>query len=112
MKLFWAFVLLFFVQIIAFIQLQGQMKWVWAKENPWIMASLGLPIGYILIITTSLFNEWFGINWPGRLIGQGFGVIVFSMMSWIVFKEPITIKTGICILLALGIVFIQMFWKN
>jgi hypothetical protein len=32
-------------------------------------------------------------------------------MSWGLFKEPFTIKTGVSILLALTILLIQIYWK-
>jgi hypothetical protein len=39
------------------------------------------------------------------------GIIVFTFMSWIWFREPITLKTGICLTLALLIMGVQIFWK-
>jgi multidrug transporter EmrE-like cation transporter len=41
----------------------------------------------------------------------GIGIIVFSIMGYFLFKEPITLKTGISILLAIGIIFIQLKMK-
>jgi hypothetical protein len=111
MKMFNGFVLIIIAQIISFIQLQGQVKWPWAKDHPLLMALCGLPIGYMFIHSTRIINEATGETWPGRLIGQGIGIIIFSIMSWILFREPLTIKTGVCIALALSVVVIQIFWK-
>lgn len=111
MKLVLGFLLIFIAQAVSFIQLQGQMKWEFAKNNPFLLSLLGVPIGYIFIYTTKLFNEHFAFNWPGRLIGQAVGIIVFSLMSWILFNETISMKTAVCIVLALLIVIIQIFWK-
>jgi len=111
MKLLNGFVLIMIAQIISFIQLQGQGKWEWAKENPFLMAVCGLPIGYLFIHSTRIINEATGETWPGRLIGQAIGIVIFCIMSWIMFKEPLTIKTGVCIALALCVVLIQIFWK-
>jgi len=72
---------------------------------------LGLPISYIFIKTTKLFNEHYEANWPGRLIGFGIGIIIFTVMSWIIFREHPTPKTITCLLLASVIVLIQIFWK-
>jgi multidrug transporter EmrE-like cation transporter len=52
-----------------------------------------------------------GEIWPSRMIGFGIGVIVFSIMGYLLFREPITLKTGISILLAIGIIFIQLKMK-
>ena len=99
-------------QIFSFIQLQGQMKWGFAKDNPFVMALMGVPISLVFIYCTKLFNEHFGVNWPGRLIGQSIGVIMFTIMSWVLFRETLTIKTVVCLMLAFIIVFIQIYWKD
>ena len=75
------------------------------------MMFLGLPISLILIKSTKAFNEIFDANWPGRLIGFGVGVIIFTIMSWVVFKEHPTPKTLTCLGLAFTIVTLQIFWK-
>ena len=75
------------------------------------MMLLGLPISLIFIKTTKVFNEAFDANWPGRLIGFGIGVIIFTVMSWIIFKEHPTPKTLTCLALALLIIVLQIFWK-
>lgn len=98
-------------QMISFVQLQGQMAWKFPKENPTIMMLLGLPISYIFIKTTKLFNEHFEATWPGRLIGFGVGIIIFTIMSWMIFREHPTPKTISCLVLASMIVLIQIFWK-
>ena len=111
MKLIYAFILCVFAQIISFIQLQGQMVWKFPKENPYVMMFLGLPISLLFIKTTKVFNEEFNTTWPGRLIGFGVGIIIFTIMSWLVFKEIPTPKTIVCLILAFIIVFLQIFWK-
>lgn len=111
MKIVYALLLSLLAQVISFIQLQGQMAWKFPKENPYIMMLLGLPISLIFIKTTKIFNEAFDANWPGRLIGFGVGVIVFTIMSWLIFKEHPTPKTLTCLGLAFTIVVLQIFWK-
>jgi multidrug transporter EmrE-like cation transporter len=111
MKIFYALLLSLLAQVISFIQLQGQMAWKFPKENPYVMMLLGLPISLIFIKTTKIFNEAFDANWPGRLIGFGVGVIVFTIMSWLIFEESPTPKTLVCLGLAFTIVLLQIFWK-
>jgi multidrug transporter EmrE-like cation transporter len=112
MKIIYAVIFSAFAQVLSFIQLQGQIAWKFPRENPYIMMLLGLPISFILIKTTKLFNEHFQAGWPGRLIGFGIGIIIFTIMSWIVFKEHPTPKTLVCLALASTIVALQIFWKN
>jgi multidrug transporter EmrE-like cation transporter len=52
-----------------------------------------------------------GEIWPSRLIGFGIGIIVFSLMSYFLFKEPFTAKTVVCLFLAVLIILVQVFWK-
>ena len=111
MKIVYAMLLAALAQVISFVQLQGQLAWKFPREHPMIMMLLGLPISYIFIKTTKLFNEHYEANWPGRLIGFGVGIIVFVTLSIILFKEPLTAKTLVCLLLASMILTIQIFWK-
>lgn len=111
MKIAYALILATVAQVISFIQLQGQMAWKFPKENPFVMMLLGLPISLILIKTTKIFNQAFDANWPGRLIGFGVGVAVFTVMSWFIFKEHPSPKTLVCLGLALIIICLQIFWK-
>lgn len=111
MKIVYALTLSVIAQIISFIQLQGQMLWKFPKDNPYVMMLLGLPISLIFIKTTKIMNQHFDANWPGRLIGFGVGVIVFTIMSWLLFKESPTPKTLVCLGLAFTIVTLQIFWK-
>lgn len=111
MKIVYAILLSILAQIISFIQLQGQIAWKFPRENPYVMMLLGLPISLIFIRTTKIFNEAFDANWPGRLIGFGIGVIIFTIMSWFVFREHPTPKTLTCLGLAFMIIVLQVFWK-
>jgi type IV secretory pathway VirB3-like protein len=76
------------------------------------MTLMGLPIGYLVILASremvSLYN---GETWPNRIIGFSLGVIVFSIMAWVILKEPMTTKTLICLSLSFVILLIQLFWK-
>lgn len=111
MKIIYALLLASLAQILTFIQLQGQLAWKFPKENPYVMMLLGLPISLIFIYTTKVFNEIFDDSWPGRLIGFGIGVVIFTLMSWVVFREVVTVKTLACLFLASLIIALQIFWK-
>lgn len=112
MKIVTAFLLCVVAGVLSFIQLQGQLAWKFPRENPYVMMLLGLPISLIYIKMTKIFNEEFQANWPGRLLGFGVGIIIFTIMSWLVLKESPTLKTMLCLGLASIIVALQIFWKN
>lgn len=99
-------------QIFTFYQLQGHLFNKWIKDNPLWMTLIGLPIGYFVIIASRHMVElWDGQTWPNRIIGFCLGVIVFSLMSWFILKEPVNLKTSVCLLLSFTILLIQLFWK-
>ena len=107
-----AFTFIVLGQTISFIQLQGQFISEWMKKNTWVMVLFGLPISWLLIQFTKYCAAAFdGQIWPGRLIGFAIGAIVFTVMSHYIFKEPLTTKTIVCLILASGILGIQIFWK-
>jgi multidrug transporter EmrE-like cation transporter len=99
-------------QIITFLQLQGQLKYDWLKNNIWFTLLMGLPISYCFMTSVKNLVEAFdGEIWPSRLIGFGIGVVVFTVMSYFMFKEPLTPKTLVCLGLGTLIVLIQILWK-
>lgn len=102
----------FLAQIGTFFQLQGQLKYDWFKENYWLTVFLGIPISMLFMYSVkNIIIAFDGQMWPSRLIGFSIGAIVFTWLSWAIFKEPLSIKTIVCLTLALGILIIQLFWK-
>jgi hypothetical protein len=99
-------------QVTTYIQLQGQIKFEWLKQNMWFGILMGIPISFMFMQSVKYFVLAFdGQIWPSRLLGFGIGVIIFTIMSELLFKEPFTLKTGICLFLGLLIILIQIFWK-
>ena len=99
-------------QVFTFIQLQGQFKFQWMKDNPIYMALMGFPLSLLYIASVRYMVAHFeGNMWPSRLLGFATGAIVFTIMSWAWFKEPLTLKTLVCLGLAVCIMLIQLFCK-
>lgn len=99
-------------QVGTFMQLQGSYKYGWYDKYYWIVILSSVPLGWLYIKSVNYFIEAFdGQIWPSRLIGFGVGVIVFTLMSIYLFKEPLNLKNGICLGLGFIIVLIQLFYK-
>jgi NO-binding membrane sensor protein with MHYT domain len=100
-------------QALTFAQLQGQFRYEWMKEHPLIVACIGgVPISLLYIFSVKHMVAHFdGQMWPSRLLGFAIGAIVFTGMSWAWFKEPLSIKTLVCLGLAFCIMIVQLFWK-
>ena len=112
MNIIWGILWGLVAQIVTFIQLQGQLKYDFLKQNTWFTVLMGIPISFMFMQSVKNFVAGFnGQIWPSRLIGFGIGVIVFTLMSEILFKEPFTTKTGVCLFLGICIIAIQVFWK-
>jgi hypothetical protein len=99
-------------QIFSFMQLQGSVKYGWFVKYPILILLSSIPAAWFYIKSVEhLVTAFDGQLWPSRLIGFGIGIVVFVSLSILLFKEPITIKTLVCLGLALSILGIQIFWK-
>jgi multidrug transporter EmrE-like cation transporter len=99
-------------QILTFLQLQGNIKYHWFEKYPIILLSTAVPISYLFIKSVEYMVTYYdGQIWPSRLIGFAIGIIVFALMSYFIFKEPINLKTVICLILGGAILGVQILWK-
>jgi multidrug transporter EmrE-like cation transporter len=102
----------FIAQIGTFIQLQGNARYNWIEKHPILLLAAGVPLSWLYIQSVKYFIlAYDGQIWPSRLIGFGIGIFVFSGMSYLLFKEPFTLKTFLSLVLATGIILIQVFVK-
>ena len=101
-----------FGQVLSFLQLQGSIKYGWFQKYPILVLLSALPSTWLYIKSVEHLVAWGdGQLWPSRLIGFGIGIVVFITLSVILFKEPVSLKTLVCLMLALSILSIQLFWK-
>lgn len=99
-------------QVLSFFQLQGSIKFGWYEKYPLVILLSGIPAMWFFVKSVECFvSEFNGELWPSRLIGFGIGIITFVILSWFLFKEPITIKTFLCLILACSILGIQILWR-
>jgi len=72
----------------------------------------GIPITWLFMESVKYIFDWSGGQlWPGRLIGFSISMFVFTLMSVCLFGEGINAKTGVCLILSVIILAIQLFWK-
>ena len=107
-EILFCILILFFIQIAIWFQLNSQLKWDWFKDNYLLMSILGIPISYALLYSTKYGIEGFGELWPIRLVGFAIGMITFPCITWIMLGEGITLKTGVSIILAGVIMILQL----
>jgi len=98
--------------ILTFFQLNGQFLWKSFVKNEWLVAASGIILSLFYIWGTKYIVEAFGgLLWPGRFIGFGVGMIIYAIMVSHFFNEGINLKTMTSLILATGLVCVQVFWK-
>ena len=98
--------------ILTFFQLNGQFLWKSFAKNEWLVAASGIILSIFYIWGTKYIVEAFGgLLWPGRFIGFGIGMVIYALMVSYFFNEGINLKTLTSLILATGLVMVQVFWK-
>jgi hypothetical protein len=99
-------------QVGSFLQLQGGIKYNWYPKYLWVSMLAAVPLSWFYLLSVQHFVKAFdGEIWPSRLLGFSLGIITFTLMSGILFKEPFTVKTVVSVLLGFTIVAIQVLWR-
>ena len=111
-ELLYTFLTFLTVQSAVWFQTNGQFVWSWFKDHPFILSLFGIPIslGYIWA-TKFAFAAFDGTLWPGRLIGFAMGIISFTILTNYYMGEGISTKVIVSLILAVALVYIQVFWK-
>ena len=112
-KLLLGTLLFLFGQILIWYQTNGQFRWKWFADHPFLIACIfPVPISYAFIVATKFIVLYFdGQLWPGRFLGFATGIISFAILTNLYFNEGINAKTLISLVLATALVAIQILWK-
>jgi hypothetical protein len=107
-------ILIFFIaQIMVWLQLNGQFVWGSFRKYEWILILFGIPISFLFLVGTRYGVSAFdGLLWPQRFVAFSCGIIVFTLCTWILKGEGITVKTLVSLVLSTLILTVQIFWKN
>jgi hypothetical protein len=101
-------------QLASWLQLNLQFldnKWKSGVGQGLILAS-GVLVTWMYIKSVSLGVEAFdGEMWPQRLIQFAMGMIIYFIMTYLLFDQTISLKNFICLGLAITIVLVQVFVK-
>ena len=99
--------------ILVFFQLNGQFKWDWFKNNEFIVSLSGIIISLFYLWGTKYTVQGFdGLLWPTRFVGFAIGISTYAIGVSYFFKEGITTKTFVSLLVCVLLILIQVFWKN
>ena len=102
----------FVAHVLTFFQLNGQFLYKSFIKYEWVVAAAGVILSFFYIWGTKYTVEAFGgLLWPGRFIGFGVGMVIYAIMVSYFFNEGINLKTLTSLILATGLVCVQVFWK-
>ena len=109
-KLWWAIIAQIAAAILAFFQLQGHYVWPKVKllSSLWWIYGTSIIIAPLFFYSTKWSYEHFGVFWNMRLAGFGIATLIFGIMAWSLIGEIPTMKTFVCLLLAVAIILIQV----
>ena len=105
-KLGWVLIMSFVGNIFAWLHMNAQFRWEWAKSFWWIILG-GVPISFLFYYSTRLSYEHFGHYWAIRPLGFGMATITFGILTAIFLKELPSLKIWISLLLALAIIILN-----
>ena len=93
--------------IVIWFQVNAQVVSDWYKNHIVFLCLLGVPISYIFFKATEMGYEATGSLWAVRFLAFGTSMITFPIITYIIAGEGITMRSGICILLAIIIMLLQ-----
>lgn len=112
-KLFLVGVLLTAAGQIA-VWFQHNYQFVNPKYKPewWGWYVVSLPIAWLFMKGTQMGVTAFeGEVWPNRFVGFILGIITYVWLTDVFLNQPVTWKIAAQLLLCVGIIIIQIFWK-
>ena len=106
-------ILLFFLaQTMVWLQLNGQFVWASSRKYEWVLILFGLPISWLFLeATRNGVTAFDGLLWPQRFLAFACGIVIFSLLTWLLKGEGINTKTLVSLMLSGVLVFIQILWK-
>ena len=106
-------ILLFVIaQTMVWLQLNGQFVWESFRKYEWVLILFGLPISWLFLeATRNGVTAFDGLLWPQRFLAFACGIVIFSLLTWLLKGEGINTKTLVSLMLSGVLVFIQILWK-
>tara|TARA_Y100000310_G_scaffold64178_1_gene59725 strand:- start:7044 stop:7388 length:345 start_codon:yes stop_codon:yes gene_type:complete len=106
-------VLIFLIaQTLVWLQLNGQFVWESFRKYEWVLILFGIPISWLFLESTRYGVAGFnGLLWPQRFLAFSTGIIIFTVLTWYLKGEGLSVKTLVSLGLAFLLSIVQIFWK-
>ena len=106
-------ILIFLIaQTLVWLQLNGQFVWESFRKYEWVLILFGIPISWLFLESTRYGVAGFnGLLWPQRFLAFSTGIIIFTVLTWYLKGEGLSVKTLVSLGLAFLLSIVQIFWK-
>ena len=95
--------------VLVWLQINGQLVWKSWQDLTGYLVLVGLPISYLFIKATVMGYEGFEMKlWPIRLNSFAIGIIIFTIFTFFFLHEAPDMKSMIGLVLAFGIILVQV----
>ena len=110
-NLLYGFLLFTFVHILVWISTNAQFSDFFKDYNTLFMSAvLAVPISIFAYYGSRFMFAESGSAWTIRFLASSIGYVIFPIMTWYFLGESMfTVKTILCIILAVCIILIQVF---
>ena len=103
-----------FGHLILWFQANAQFLWEWPKHHKILLAfTLGAPASLLFMTgITHVAHATGNDMWATRIWPSLVGTLVFMIMTYMIFEQGLNLKNGVCLILTLAVLAIQVFWKS
>lgn len=113
LHLLYAVILISSAQVIVWFQHNWQFINPKMKPEWWGWYVVAIPITWMFLKGTYYGVTAFGGDlWPNRFIGFILGIISYAWLTSYFFKQPLTSKIFVQLILCFLIVLVQVLWKE
>jgi hypothetical protein len=99
-----------FANTIIWFATNAQFFSKWASDHKIVIAILsGVPISVLSVVSAKYFYAGFSEQvWPGRFFSYAIGTIIMMVFANYFLGEGVNLKTSLCLILSLAIIFVQI----
>lgn len=100
------------VGVLIWVQSVSSKKFPIMLENyPWIFYLISVVIGIFFIESSKIGIRIYDSVWVIRFVSISINTISYFILTNYFLGEKLDLKNGICLILSLTIILIQIFWK-
>ena len=97
--------------ILAWFQAQFISEW-WYEHPITTVLMYSIPTSFAFYFGWRYAVEFTGSLWSARMLGFGVSTIIFGILSYTLMNEGLSVKNGLCLILSIAIILIQLLWKS